>query len=176
MLEKIVDFVCGYEEIAFESEFDLDMSVRRLAAEVNPPLGGLRPLVTGSGVVAGKVSEQRVSLWSEDPILRYRRGATFIGYFRIVNNRVFLIGKLGPTRYVFVFFILVFGTSAVLTIEAISELTKEPRNLVLWATALFGGPTMILFMIGLVRVLKWLFSGNERWLLVAIRSALRPNH
>jgi hypothetical protein len=50
MLEKIVDFVCGYEEIAFESEFDLDTSVRRLAAEVNPPLGGLRPLVTGSGV------------------------------------------------------------------------------------------------------------------------------
>jgi hypothetical protein len=175
-LEKIVDFVCGYDDVAFESEFDLDTSVRRLAAEVQPSPGGFRPLVTGRGVVAGKVSDQRVSLWSEDPILRYRRGATFIGHFQIINNRVFLTGKLGPTRHVFVFFSLVLGMAAILTIEAISQLTRDPNNLVLWVTSLFGGPIMILFVIGVSRASKWLFSGNERWLLTAIRSALQPNH
>jgi hypothetical protein len=177
MLEKIVDFVCGYENVAFESEFDLDTSIRRLAAEIKRPLGGYRPLLSGRmRVVVGKVSEQQVSLWSESLIGTDGWGATFIGSFQIVNERVLLIGKLGLTWYLLVFFSLVCGMAAVVTILAISELLKNPGDLVLWATALFGGPTMILFVIASARVLKWLFSGNERWLLVAIRSALQPNH
>jgi hypothetical protein len=177
MLEKIIDFVCGYEDVAFESEFDLDTSIRRLAAEINPPLGGFRPLVSGRvRVVVGKVSAQQVSLWSETLIWRDVWGATFIGNFQIVNDRVFLIGKLGLTWYLLGFFSLVCGMAAIITFLAVSELTKNPGDLVDWAIALFGGPAMILFVVASARAFKWLFSGNERPLLVAIRSALRPNH
>jgi hypothetical protein len=177
MLEKIVDFVCGYEDVAFESEFDLGSSIRRLAAEINPPLGGFRPLVSGRvRVVVGKVSEQRVSLWSETLIWTDVWGSTFIGNFQIVNDRVFLIGKLGLTPYLLAFFSLACGMAAVITILAVSELTKHPGDLALWVMALFGGPTMILFVVVSARAFKWLSSGNERSLLVAIRSALRPNH
>jgi hypothetical protein len=177
MLEKLIDFVCGYENIAFESEFDLDTSVRRLAGEIKPHLGGFRPLVSGRvRVVVGEVSEQRVSLWSETLIWTDGWGATFIGKFQIVNDRVLLIGKLGLTEYLLAFFSLAVAMAAVVTILTVSELTKNPGDLALWATALFGGPTMILFVVASARAFKWLCSGNERSLLVAIRSALQPNH
>ena len=99
----------------------------------------------------------------------------FTGCFQIINNRVFLIGKLGQTGHLFVFFIIVFGMATFLTIEAVSELIKNPGDPILWVVAVFGGPTMILFVIASARASKWLFSGNERWLLLAIRSALQPN-
>jgi hypothetical protein len=177
MLEKIIDFVCGYEDVAFESEFDLDTSIRRLAAEINLPLLGFQPLVSGRArVVVGKVSEQKVSLWSETLIWRDAWGSTFTGNFQIVNDRVFLIGKLGLTPYLLAFFSLVCGMAALTSFLAISELTKNPGDPVLWAIALIGGPSMILFVVASARVFKWLFSGNERSLLAAIRSALQPNH
>jgi hypothetical protein len=177
MLEKIIDLVCGYENVAFESEFDLDTSIRRLAAEINPPLGGFRPLVSARvRVVVGKVSEQRVSLWSETLIWRDAWGSTFTGNFRIVNDRVFLIGKLGLTPYLLAFFSLVVGMATIITFLAISELMKNPGDPVVWAIALIGGPAMILFVIASARVFRWLFSDNERSLLVAIGSALQPSH
>jgi hypothetical protein len=173
MLERLIDFVCGYENVAFQSDFDLDTSVRRLSAEVEPPLGGFPPLVSGRiRVVGGRVSEQRVSLWCETLGLRKGFAPTFIGYFQRVDNRVLLIGKLGITWHFFIFFILALGMTMIPTFAALSELTTNPSNPVLWV-ALLVPPAAALLMVGFARISKWLFSGGERWLLAAIRSALR---
>jgi hypothetical protein len=173
MLERLIDFVCVYEDVAFESDFDLDTSVRRLAAEVKPPLGGFRPLVSGRfRAVVGKVSEHRISLWSEILVFRNGWAPTFIGYFQIVDKRVLLIGKLGLSWHFFVFFVLVIGMAMVPTFAALSELTTNPSNPVLWLALLFA-PAAALLMVGFFRIMKWLFSGGERWLLAAIHSALR---
>ncbi len=173
MLERLVDFVCGYEDVAFQSDFDLDTSIRRLSAEVTPPLGGFRPLVSGRPrVVVGTVSEERVSLWCETLVFRNGWGPTFIGYFQSVDKRVLLIGKLGITWHFFIFFILVLGMTMVPTFVALSELTANPRIPVPWVALLFAPPAALL-MVGLARIMKWLFSGGERWLLAAIQSALR---
>jgi hypothetical protein len=173
MLEGLIDFVCGYEDVAFESDFDLDTSIRRLSAEVNQPPGGFRPLVSGRiRVVVGSVSEQRVSLWCETPMFRNGFGPTFIGCFQSVDKRTLLIGKLGITWYFFVFFILVLGMTMVPAFAALSELTTDPSNVGAWGVLLFPLASA-LFMVGFARIFKWLFSGAERWLLAAIQSALR---
>jgi hypothetical protein len=173
MLERLIDFVCGYENVAFQSDFDLDTSIRRLSAEVKPPLGGFRPLAPGrTRVVGGSVSEQRVSLWCETGMRRNGFGPTFIGYFQCVDERVLLIGKLGISWHFFVFFILAFGMTMVPTFAAVSELITNPSNAGAWVVLLFA-PASALFMVGFARIFKWLFSGGERWLLAAIQSALR---
>ena len=46
MLRSCMDFLCGNEPLAFESDFGLQESVGRLAAEVKPPLLDFRPLVS----------------------------------------------------------------------------------------------------------------------------------
>jgi len=173
MLERLVDFVCGYEDVAFQSDFDLDTSIRRLSAEVKPPLGGFRQLASGKiRVVVGRVSEQRVSLWCETLMFRKGFGSMFIGYFQSADKRVLLIGKLGINWHFFVFFILVLGMTMVPTFAALSELTTNPSNPVLWVALLFA-PAATLLMVGFARISKWLFSGDERWLLATIQSALR---
>jgi hypothetical protein len=173
MLERLIDFVCGYEDVAFQSDFDLDTSIRRLSAEVNAPLAGFQPLISGRiRVVVGSVSEQRVSLWCQTGMRRNGFGPTFIGYFQIVDKRVLLIGKLGISWHFFVFFILAFGMTMVPTFAALSELTTNPSNPGAWVVLLFA-PASAFLMVGFARIFKWLFSGGERWLLTAIGSALR---
>jgi hypothetical protein len=174
MLERLIDFVCGYEDVAFESDFDLDASIRRLSAEVKQPLGDFRPLISGGiSAVVGKVSEHRVSLWCETLMFRNGFGPTFIGYFQSVNKRVLLVGKLGITWHFFIFFILVFGMAVVVTLAALSELMTNPSNPTLWVVAPLIIPVTVLFTVGVARISKWLFSGSERWLLAAIQSSLR---
>jgi len=173
MLEALIDFICGCEDVAFESDFGLDESVRRLAAEVNPPLAGFRPLVSGRAtVVVGKVSEQHVSIWCETLFLRNGFAPTFIGYFQRVDKRVVLIGKLGMSWQLFLFFIPVFGMAVFFTLGTLLELIKNPSDPVLWVLPI-GGPALVLFFVGATRISQWLSAGTERRLLAAIRSALR---
>jgi hypothetical protein len=173
MFERLIDFVCGCEDIAFESEFDVDTSVRRLAAEVKPPLAGFRPLVSGKlRAIVGSVSEQRVSLWCETQLVRSGVwSGTFLGYFRSIDGRVLLIGKMGLPRQIFIFLIAVCG---LMLTPVIPELIKNPRDPVLWGAILFAS-IGVLFLVGCARFFKWLLAGDERWLLIAIRSALCPS-
>ena len=171
MLERLIDFVCGYEDVAFESDFDLDASIRRLSAEVKQPLGGFRPLVSGRiRAVVGEVSEHRVSLWCETLIFRNGFGPTFIGYFQSFNKRVLLVGKLGITWHFFIFFILVFGMAVVATLAALSELMANPSNPALWVAAPLIIPVSVLFIVGFARIAKWLFSG------MSVGCSLRYSH
>jgi hypothetical protein len=173
MLERLIDFVCGNENVAFESEFDLETSVRRLAAEVKPPLAGFRPFVSGKlRAVVGNVSEQRVSLWCETQFVRNGLwSGMFIGNFQTIDGRVLLVGKMGLPRQIFIFFGAALG---LMLIPVIPELIKNPRDPALWVAILF---TLfgVLFLVGCARFFKWLLAGDERWLLIPIRSALCPN-
>jgi hypothetical protein len=172
MLGSMIDFLCGFESLAFESDFGVDESVRRLAAEVEPPLVGYRPLVSRRAtVVVGKVTEKRVALWCERLFFRNGFRPEFIGCFQVVDKRVILIGKLGMGRLC-LFYIPVFGMALFFSVGTLLELTKNPHDPALWVMPI-GGPIIVLFMIGMVRIGKWLSSGDERWLLAAIRSALR---
>jgi hypothetical protein len=173
MLETVIDFICGFENVAFESDFDLDETISRLSAAIRPPLGGFRPLVSLKGtVVVGKVSEQRVSLWCERMFVRNGFRLAFVGCFQIVDKRVILIGKLGMNLQACLFYIPAFGMSLFFTLGTLLELTKSPHDPALWVMPI-AGPVFALFWVGSMRLARWLSGGDERWLLAAIQSALR---
>jgi hypothetical protein len=95
MRRSFIDFLCGNEPMAFESDFGLDESVRRLAAEVKPPLLEFRPLVSlKATVVVGNVAEEDVKLWCERLLGSNGHRPVFRGRFQIFDKRVILIGKI----------------------------------------------------------------------------------
>jgi hypothetical protein len=173
MLRSFVDLVCGNEPLAFESEFGVHESVRRLTAEIKPPLLEFRPLVSlRSAVVVGKVAEEHVSLWCERLLLRNGFRPVFLGRFQTFDKRVILIGKMvGMNGQVH----LVVGAGLVMSLFFIAatllELIKGSDDPVLWLIP-FAGVLPVLFVLGTVRLGRWLSSGDEDWILAAIRSAL----
>jgi hypothetical protein len=172
MLEKLSDFLCGSEWLAFESDFGLDETVRRLAAETKRPLEGFQPLWSQQVlVVVGEVSEQKVSLWCERLFVRNGFRPEFLGWFQLVGKRVILIGKLSmsPMIYAMQFFWIAVMTAW--TAGALGQLMRDPSDPANWLLPLFG-PVAALLGVAMARVAKWLSSGDEGWILAAINSAL----
>ena len=88
MARSFFDFLCGNEPMAFESDFGLQESVRRLTSEVKPPLLGFRPLLSlRTTVVVGEVAEEHVRLWCERLLFRNGFRRVFLGRFQIFNSR-----------------------------------------------------------------------------------------
>jgi hypothetical protein len=173
MARSFFDFLCGNEPMAFESDFGLHESVRRLTAEVKPPLLEYRPLVAlRTTVVVGEVAEEHVTLWCERLLVRNGFRPVFLGRFQIFDERVVLIGKMvGVNGQVH----LVVGAGLAMglffTLGTLLELMKGSDDPALWVMPL-GGVLPVLFVLGVVRVGRWLSSGDEDWILAAIRSAL----
>src|SRR5262249_40877880 len=94
MLRSFTDLIFGNEALAFESDFGLDESVRRLAAEIDPPFLGLRSVLSmRAHAVTGNVAEEHVSLWCETmPRNAFR--PMFVGSFQVFDKRVILVGKM----------------------------------------------------------------------------------
>ena len=172
MFETLIDFLCGFERLAFESDFGLNESMGRLAVEVKPALLEFQPLASlKNTVVVGKISEQSVSLWCERLFITNAFRPVFRGHFQIVGRRVILNGKLRMSGGVYAVVISGFGIALFFTLATLLELTKNPHDPALWVRPI-GGPVLALFVLGMVRIAKWLSAGDERWLLATIRSAL----
>jgi len=173
MLRSLIDFVCGNEPLAFESDFSLPESVRRLTAEVKPPLLGFRPLVSlTASVVVGKVTEEHVSLWCERLFIRNGFRPVFVGRFQTFGNRVILIGKMvGQNGLAPLFLGVVVAMSLLFIGGSLFELVKGSKDSALWLMP-FGGVLPVLFFLGINRLGRWLSSGDEDWILAAIRCAL----
>jgi hypothetical protein len=173
MARSFIDFLLGIEQMAFESDFGLHESVRRLAAEVKRPLLGYRPLVSlKTTVVVGKVAEEHVTLWCERLFIKNGFRPVFRGRFQIFNNRVILIGVmvgsdgLAPLVVGVGLAMGLFFTGG--TLLALMKGSDQPG---LWLMPFFG-ILPVLFVVGMVRLGRWLSSGDEDWILAAVRSAL----
>jgi len=173
MLRSFTDFVCGNESLAFESDFSLHESMRRLAAEMKPPLFDLRPVISlRTSVVVGKVAEEQVSLWCETMLMHNAFRPMFLGRFQTFDRRVILIGKMvgrDGMDHLAVGALLVIGLIS--TVGTVLELMKGSDNPALWLMP-FAGVLPFVFVLGGVRLGRWLSSGDEDWILAAIRSAL----
>lgn len=175
MLRSWMDFLCGDEQLAFESDFGLQESVGRLAAEVKPPLGDFRPLVSlKATVVVGKVAEERVSLWCERLFVHNGFRPRFLGRFETFDGRVILLGEMvGANGQARLFLGAGLAMSLIFTVGTLIELMKGKGsdNPALWLMP-FAGLLPALFVLGLVRLARWFSSSDEDWILAAIRTAL----
>jgi hypothetical protein len=173
MLRSFIDFVCANEPLAFESDFGLDESLRRLTAQIKPPLLEFRPLISlRATVVVGKVAEEHVSLWCERLLVRNGFRPVFLGRFQTFDKRVILIGKMvGMNGLVHLVVGAGLAMSLFFTTATLLELMKGPADPALWVMP-FAGVLPVVFVLGMVRLGRWLSSGDEDWILTAIRSAL----
>jgi hypothetical protein len=173
MLRSFIDFVCGNEPMAFESDFSLPESVHRLTAEVKPPLLNFQPFVSlKTTVVVGEVSEEHVSLWCERLLVRNGFRPVFVGRFQTFGDRVILIGKMmGMNGLVPLFVVIGLAMSLFFIRGTLLELMEGPADPRLWLMP-FAGVIPLLFVLGMVRLTRWLSSGDEDWILAAIQSAL----
>jgi hypothetical protein len=175
MRRSFFDLLCGNEPLAFESDFGLYESVRRLGVEVKSPLLGWRPLVSfRTTVVVGNVSEEHVSLWCERLFVRNGFRPVFLGRFQIYDKRVILIGKMVGMNGLVGFFVgagLAMGLFV--SLGTLLELIKGKGSddPALWVI-LPCGVLPVLFVLGMIRVGRWLSAGDEDWILATIRSAI----
>ena len=173
MLRSFTDFVCGNEWLAFESDFSLQESVRRLAAEIKPSLMDLRPVFSSKvSVVVGKVAEEHVSLWCETILVHNAFRPKFLGRFRTFDKRVILIGRMVAMNEMD--HLSVGALSVVSLLLIVSPLFAQMRGAhgyALWLMPL-AGVLFFVFVLGVVRLGRWFSSGDEDWILTAIRSAL----
>jgi hypothetical protein len=170
MLRSLTDLVCGNETLAFESDFGLQESVRRLAAEIRPPLMDLRPVVSGrTSVVVGKVAEEHVSLWCETMLMHNAFRPKFLGRFQTFDERVVLIGRMVAVNEMDHLSVGALLVTSLLFI--VGPLVAGAHGPALWWMP-FGGVLLVVFVLGAVRLGRWFSSGDEDWILVAIRSAL----
>jgi hypothetical protein len=174
MPRSFIDFLCGNEPLAFESVFGLHESVRRLTAEVKPPLLEFRPLaLLKATVVVGEVAEEHVSLWCERLLIRNGFRPVFVGRFQTFDKRVILIGKMvGMNGLVHIVIGIALAMSFFfITATLLALMMKGSDDPALWLMP-FGGLLPILFVLGMIHVGRWLSSGDEDWILAAIQSAL----
>jgi len=173
MLRSFTDFVCGNEPLAFESDFGLQESLRRLAAEIKPPLLDRRPLISGkASVVVGKVAEEHVSLWCETALVHNMCRPMFLGRFQTFDRRVILVGKMVAMcgmDHLSVGALLV--TSFLFIASPLFAPMKGVHGLALWGMP-FLGVLLVVLALGGVRLGRWFSAGDEDWILAAIRSAL----
>jgi hypothetical protein len=175
MPRTFIEILCGTEPLAFVSDFGLYDSVRRLAAEVKPPLIGLQPVVSfKTTAVVGQVAEEYVSLWCERLFLGNGFKPRFIGRFQIFDNRVILIGKMiGMNGLVHLWVGGGLAMGLFFTLVSSLELIRGAgaNDPALWVMP-FAGILPPLFTLGTARLGTWLSSGDEDWILAAIRSAI----
>jgi hypothetical protein len=169
MQRSFIDLFCGNEPLAFESDFGLDESVFRLAAEVvKPPLQGWR-----FTVVVGNVSKEHVSLWCERLFIRNGFRPVFNGRFQTYDKRVILIGKMELNAMAYPFVGAGLAMGSLFTLATLLELIKGKGSddPALWVMP-FAGVFSVLFLFGMVRFVRWLSSGDEDWILAVIRSTI----
>jgi hypothetical protein len=173
MARSFIDFLFGTELMAFESDFGLQETMRRLTTEVKSPLLEYKPLVSlKTAVVVGEVSEELVRLWCERLLVRNGFRPVFFGRFQIFDKRVILIGKMvGMNGLVHLVGGAGYAMGLFFTVATLLELMKGSDQPALWLMP-FGGVLLVLFILGIVHLGRWLSSGDEDWILVAIRSAL----
>ena len=170
--ERVLDVLFGAEPLAFESDFGLDETVRRLSTEIKRPLANFRPLLSLDTVAAvGNVSDQEVYVWCERLFMRNGFKPVFSGTFHLVGKRVILIGKLTNPAICAVV-VAWFVVTTVWTFGVLLEVAKNPFDLLGWCL-LLSGPISFFVVVGAGRFAKWLSSDDERWILTAIASALR---
>ncbi|MGJ4929050.1 hypothetical protein ACQR1I_04865 [Bradyrhizobium sp. HKCCYLS2038] len=167
----LVNRLC--EPIAFENDFGIDESVRRLASRIKPDLLGLTPLVSMKlTVVVGKVAEDHVSLYCERLFIANGLRPVFIGRFQTFDDRVILIGKwVGLNGQASLFVGAGLAMSRFMIRSAALKLIEGSHDPILWLMPL-AGCLPPLFAMGLVRVGRRLSSGDANWILGAIRAAL----
>jgi hypothetical protein len=172
MLEKLSDFLCGAQQLAFESDFGLDETVKRLAAQTQGPFATFQALMSRPGpVIVGKVSERNVSLQCAHMFFRNAFGPMFIGRFELVDGRVILIGKLSMHPMIGGMQVLWLAAMAVFAVDMLWELVKDASPWPNWLS-LLGPPLGVLFILAANRFGKWLSSDDEPWILHAINLAL----
>jgi len=169
-LTRMLDFLYGSTPAEFESQFDLEESIRRLASAT------LR--VSGSSfltkqVAVGKVTERHVSLQRVIPMVGNSFKPFFRGSFQQVGNRVLLMGcfTLHPLAKVFgtIWFGFIVFTTVFATVLAIaSAINGKPCY---WWFPFFGVGMFALGR-GLVAVGKWFARNDTRWLSDVIQNAL----
>lgn len=165
MIRWFIDLLYGSVPTDFESAFDLDQSVRRLADATGRTI--FAALFQQRAV--GKVSASRVSLQRAIPLVSNSFKPFFIGSFQKTHNRVVLSGRFtmhwSTKVFMSVWFCLcLMWTIVVLAGVLIEDLTKW------WAP--FIGLGMICAGTALVWVGKWFARNDVAWLLRVIREAL----
>lgn len=168
MIRWFRNLLYGSVSTEFESLFDLDQSVRRLAN------------ATGRTVFAailqqravGKVSASRVSLQRIIPLVANSFKPYFIGQFRVLGHRVVLSGKFtmhwSTKFFMSVWFSLcVFWTLIVATAIVTGNTERDAE----WWVP-FTGVGMIFGGVVLVWLGKWFARNDVAWLSQVIRESL----
>jgi hypothetical protein len=164
VIRWFMDLLYASAPVEFESLFDVDQSVRRLAD------------ATGRTVFAavlqqravGKVSASRVSLQRVIPFVTNSFKPYFIGEFRVSDHRVVLSGKFtmhwsSKLFMSFWFSFCVFWTLAVTTAVVIGDAEW-------WVP--FMGVGLMCAGVGLVWLGKWFARNDVAWLSSVIRESL----
>ncbi|CCD97227.1 hypothetical protein BRAO375_960061 [Bradyrhizobium sp. ORS 375] len=174
MLQTIFDRLCGQEALAFESEFSIDESVRRLSSSrVEPDLLGLAPLAAMKLVaVVGRVTEDHVSLRCERLFIFNGLRSVFVGRFQTFDGRVILIGQfVGVDGHAGPIVGAGLAMGLLMIVGPLLELLGGSHDPMLWLMPLLGWLPP-LFTIGIVRLGRWLSSSDEKRIIGAIKHAL----
>lgn len=165
MIRWFIDLLYGSVPADFESTFDLEQSVRRLAGATSRTI--FAALFRQQAV--GKVSASRVSLQRAIPLVGNSFKPFFIGSFQETDNRVVLSGRFTIHWSTKIFMSVWFGLCIVWTIVAIAGVLIE--DLQKWWVP-FIGPGMICVGTAMVWVSKWFARNDVAWLSRVIRDAL----
>ena len=165
MIRWFLELLYGSVPAEFESAFDLDQSVRRLANKTGRTV--FSALFQQRAI--GKVSASGVSLQRVIPLVGNSFKPFFIGTFQESGHRVVLSGRFTMHRWAKVFMSVWFGGCVLWTIGAIAGVVIE--DLKKWWVP-FIGVGIICAGTALVWVGKWLARNDVAWLSRVIREAL----
>jgi hypothetical protein len=168
--KRMLDFLYGSTPVEFESQFDLEESVRRLASATRRWPFGLFAIKQSA---VGRVTARKVYLERVIPLVGNSFKPFFHGSFELVGGHVRLTGRFGfhPLVKVFMTFWFGFVVLWILFVTAHTIARLFDGKPCLWWLP-FAGVGMFLAGLGLVAVGKWFARNDVRWLSTVIREAL----
>ena len=114
------------------------------------------------------MSEQYVSPWCETLFVRNGFRPVFLGRFQTFGNRVILIGKMvGMNGLVYLFVGAGLAMSLLFIAGTLLALIKGSDDPARWGCPLLVS-FLSCFVMGMVRFGRWLWSGDQDWILAAI--------
>jgi hypothetical protein len=165
VIRWFINLLYGSVPADFESAFDLDQSVRRLASATGRSV--FSALFQQRAV--GKVSASGVSIQRVIPLVGNSFKPYFVGAFQDSGHRVILSGRFTMHWCGKVFMSVWFGGCVLWTIAAVTGVLLE--DLKKWWVP-FIGVGMICAGIAMVWVGKWFARNDIAWLSRVIQEAL----